>query len=107
MKYVNFIQGWKFMSSYIWEFVSVFETVPKVTSYGLEIIHLESRLKHLLSYLHDDVIMFMIHEWWRHQMEAFSALLDLCAENSRVTAKFPSQWPVTWSFDVFFDLRLC
>ena len=22
------------------------------------------------------------------------------------TGEFPSQWPVTWSFDVFFDLRL-
>ena len=44
--------------------------------------------------------------WWRHQMETFSALLALCAGNSPVTGKFPSQRPVTWSFDVFFDLRL-
>ena len=35
--------------------------------------------------------------WWRHQMETFSALLALCAGNSRVSG-------VTWSFDVFFDL---
>ena len=39
-------------------------------------------------------------------MEAFSALLDLCAGNSPVTAEFPTQRPVTRSFDVFFDLRL-
>ena len=43
--------------------------------------------------------------WWRHQMEKFSALLVLCAGNSPVTGEFPSQRPVTLSFDVFFDLR--
>ena len=42
---------------------------------------------------------------WRHQMETFSALLALCAGNSPVTGEFPSQRPVTHSFDVFFDLR--
>ena len=46
------------------------------------------------------------YSWWRHQMETFSALLDLCAGNSPVTGEFPSQRPVTPSFDVFFDLRL-
>ena len=44
--------------------------------------------------------------WWRHQMETFSALLALCAGNSPVTGEFPSQRPVTRSFDVFFDLHL-
>ena len=44
--------------------------------------------------------------WWRHQTEAFSALLALCAGNSPVTSEFPSQRPVTRCFDVFFDLRL-
>ena len=44
--------------------------------------------------------------WWRHQMETFSALLALCTGNSPVTGEFPSQRPVTWTFDVFFDLRL-
>ena len=34
------------------------------------------------------------------------ALLALCAGNSPVTGEFPSQRPVTQSFDVFFDLRL-
>ena len=32
--------------------------------------------------------------------------LALCAGNSPVTGEFPAQWPVTRSFDVFFDLRL-
>ena len=44
--------------------------------------------------------------WWRHQMEAFSALLALCAGNSPVIGEFPSQRPVTGSFDVSFDLGL-
>ena len=38
---------------------------------------------------------------WCHQMETFSALLALCAGNSPVTGEFPSQRPVTRSFDVF------
>ena len=32
-------------------------------------------------------------------METFSALLDLCAGNSRVTGEFPTQRPVTLSFE--------
>ena len=39
-------------------------------------------------------------------METFPALLALCAGNSLVTFEFPSQRPVTRSFDVFLDLRL-
>ena len=39
-------------------------------------------------------------------MEAFSALLALCEGIPPVTGGFPSQRPVTWSCDVFFDLRL-
>ena len=39
-------------------------------------------------------------------METFSALLVLCVRNSPVTGEFPSQRPVTRSFDVFFDMRL-
>ena len=39
-------------------------------------------------------------------METFSALLTLWAGNSLVTGEFPSQWPVTRRFDVFFYLRL-
>ena len=43
--------------------------------------------------------------WWRHQMETFSALLALYAGNSPVPGEFPTQRPVTRSFDVYFDLR--
>ena len=44
--------------------------------------------------------------WWRHQIEAFSALPAICAGNSPVAGEFPTQRPVTRSFDVFFDMRL-
>ena len=46
------------------------------------------------------------HTWWRHQMETLSALLAICAGNPPVPGEFPSQRPVTRSFDVFFDLCL-
>ena len=44
--------------------------------------------------------------WWRHQTGNLFALLAICAGNLPVTGEFPAQKPVTWSFDVFFDLRL-
>ena len=51
--------------------------------------------------------LFRLHfPSWRHQMETFSALLTFCAGNSLVTGEFPTQRPVTRSFDVFFDPRL-
>ena len=59
--------------------------------------HVPSRLR---KYFH------ITEAWWRHQMEAFSALLAIFAGNSPVPGEFPSQRPVTRSFDVFFDLRL-
>ena len=43
---------------------------------------------------------------WRRLMETFYALQALCAGNSPATGEFPSQRPVTRSFDVFFDLHL-
>ena len=43
---------------------------------------------------------------WRHQIETFSVLLTLCAGNSPVIGEFPTQRPVTWSFDVFCVLSL-
>ena len=47
-----------------------------------------------------------VYEWWRHQMETFSALLAISLGNSPLTGEFPAQRPVTRSFDVFFDLHL-
>ena len=47
----------------------------------------------------------VIITWWRHQMEIFSTLLVICVGNSPVPSEFPTQRPVTRSFDVFFDLH--
>ena len=55
---------------------------------------------------HQRLVWRLANPWWRHQMKTFSVLLALCAGNSPVTGEFPSQRPVTRSFDVFFDLRL-
>ena len=44
--------------------------------------------------------------WRRHQMEAFAALLAICAGHPLVTGEFPGQRPMRRSFDVFIDLRL-
>ena len=44
--------------------------------------------------------------WWRRQVEIFSALLAFCAGNSPVPGEFPSQRPVTRSFDIFVHLCL-
>ena len=44
--------------------------------------------------------------WWCNQMEIFSTLLAFCVGNSPVTGEFPTQRPVIYSFDVFFDLHL-
>ena len=49
---------------------------------------------------------YLCSQWWRHQMEAFSALLALCVGNSPVTGEFPTQRPVTRSFDVFLICAL-
>ena len=68
----------------------------------------------LVNSLHKGPVMQKLHgfcdviicSWWRHQMETFSTLLAIYAGNSLVTVQFPPQIPVTWSFDVFFDLHL-
>ena len=66
-----------------WHFVNICEKIDRIIT-----------APHWVS--HDDV----------NQMETFSALLAICAGNSPATGEFPTQKPVTRSFDVFFDLRL-
>ena len=60
-------------------------------------------LFHIIQY---SLVFIIIIIWRRHPMETFSALLVICAGNSPVPGEFPTLRPVTWSFDVFFDLRL-
>ena len=47
-------------------------------------------------------VWYISRTWWRHQMETFSTLMTLCEGNPPVTGRFPSQGPVTRSFEVFF-----
>ena len=54
----------------------------------------------------NDLLVYVLSLWWRHQMETFSALLAICAGNSPVCGEFPAQRPLTRSFDAFFDLRM-
>ena len=49
-------------------------------------------------------VVFGVVSLWRHRMGTFSALLAICAGNSPVPGEFPTQRPVTRSFDVYFDL---
>ena len=78
---------------------------PTLTLYGTAFI----RLQYLVACCHidlNDLGRYWLSAWWCHQMETFSALLVLCDGNPPVTSGFPSQRPVTRSFDVFFDLCL-
>ena len=80
--------------------------------YRHECLVLESTQGMIFVGFYFDSLMQACHEskvketWWRHQMETFSALLAICAGNSPVPGEFPTQRPVTRSFDVYFDLRL-
>ena len=47
-----------------------------------------------------NLIILKTESGW-HQIETFPALLAICERNSPVTGEFPSQRPVTRSFDVF------
>ena len=70
----------------------VIKTSSEITRYPQETYHISHKI-------------YLQLAWWRHQMETFSALLAICAENSPVPGEFPAQRPVTRSFDVLFDLR--
>ena len=53
-----------------------------------------------------EIYQWNFNPWWLHQVESFPRYWALCEGNPLVTSGFPSQRPVTRSFDVFFDLRL-
>ena len=55
---------------------------------------------------HDRDKMWTWWSWWRHELKTFSVVLALFKRYSPVTGEFPSHRPVTWSFDISFDLRL-
>ena len=57
---------------------------------------------HYHQYLKTSIQMLIINS-----MLTFSAfILAICAGNSPVTGELPAQKPATWSFDVFFYIRM-
>ena len=52
-----------------------------------------------------DTFFIRVMSWWRYKMEAFSALLSLCAVNSPVTGEFPAkgQWRGALIFSLICD----
>ena len=68
---------------------------------SLPAVKLFHSLQHMKVLRHHGPVDFT-YSRWRHQMETFSVLLALCAENSPVSGEFPAHRPVTRSLDVFF-----
>ena len=87
--------------------------VNNVLAYGLAPLWSWSSLKigepghqHTWYWSHRAIGTSLSWTWWHHQMETLYKSLAICAGHSLVTSEFPTQRPVTWSLDVFFDLRL-
>ena len=83
----------------------VTESSVHIMVFFVRYFHLSNSITLTLSTLTLPCYIDAVVTWWRHQMETFSASLALCAGNSPITGEFPSQMPVTRSFDVFFVLR--
>ena len=88
----------------IWTSAPLLIFTPHVSNYLLQVNQMfASKPMHLSSLRCLFQRSFLPFEaWGPYQMDTFSALLAFCAENSPVTGEFPSQRPVTRSFDVFF-----
>ena len=89
-----------FTTSQLFHLVVTYLAVVMDSKYSISCNH--QSLKFFLGF----ILYKTVVTWWRHQMETFSALLAIWAGNSLFTGEFPTQRPVTRSFDVFFDLRL-
>ena len=63
--------------------------------------HIQEGTKWMPSVLLTDI--FKLMTWWHHQMKTFSELLAFCEGNLLVTGGFPSQRPVTRSFDLHLN----
>ena len=84
------------LTLYVWLFFSFIQTSTACFMLGINFQQNSGFWRQLFSPKHNS--------WWRHQMEASSALLAICAGNSPVSGEFPAQRPVTRGFDVCFDL---
>ena len=111
------LSGWKcclqmltplFRPQYVDLYYKESVLITSVTTICTVMLHLRSWMEFKRAWF--DVVEYHktghLISWRRHQMETFSTLLYLSMRNSPVTGEFPSQRPVTRSFDVLFDLRL-
>ena len=96
-------EGGKDLSCPNYQSQSTFDFQPRRPMDVDTISHGQKSIVTTLRWANNDPIRI---SWWRHQMETFSALLALSAGSSSVSGEFPSQRPVTQSFDVFFHLCL-
>ena len=77
-------------------------------------IYMETRIRTVYTLVYDEkfswfycvLFGFCFITWWRHQTLKKIRATALCEGNLPVTSGFPSQRPVTRSFEVFFHLRL-
>ena len=102
LAYARVIHRWPVISPNKWSVTRKmlpFDDVIMLYEYSISQYH----LNYLYIFRH---AFYMCRDDVTDQMEIFSALLALCAGNSQVTGEFPTQRPVTWSFVVFFNLRL-
>ena len=96
--------GWQL--SFVWVFIHVY---PHALRFQLKIWY-----RYSVGYKtysvgispelgHRDLFQLLSLGTWRpHQMKTLSASWALCEGNPPVIGGFSSQWPVTWSFDIFF-----
>ena len=98
------VNMWEIWACFIYKIVGLFFNFIK-----LSLVNMKKAYMLIFGILDGEItngeLVKLIVSWWRHQMKTFSALLAICARNSPVTGEFPSQTPVTRSFDVFFDLH--
>ena len=100
--YIEYISVWFLLSNSNGKYVFGLNTdVVKTTKISVNFVVLPAS-----STLYTIRTRWLFVIWMMtHQMET-SALLAMCAGNSPVPGEFPTQRPVTRTFDVFFDLRL-
>ena len=94
-------------------FLNVFVTYkPNGAGWFCLILSVYMMYMYITCHVNEDYVMFcyvMLYgiielSTMTSSRETFSMLLALCAGNSPVTGEFPTQRPVTRSFDVLFDL---
>ena len=118
MTWKRFPHHWSFVNGMYWSLVNFSPKWAAIQRFYVSFdVGMNYLLEKSLTVLPKTLFLFVMYlwcceslllpvAWWRHQMETFSALLAICAGNSPVPGEFPTQRPVTRSFDVFFGLRL-